>query len=349
MIRLYGHMQGSWRTVSLGLQQAFDSLGVLDGFYVAESQDFYSAQVPGADSPVAVVVGSPMRVLLAHRLGLHKEVWVMLAPNSEGIPELLQMQLQSEYSSGVPLVTGFLAPSTWAQQVLQRTFPDHPVVLCQHGVLPAFTPADMPVKCSVLHMTSSGLSRKCTKELVESWPQIRRMLGGDDTLMILANPAFAPAIEQQVRDVGQADCISVVNGHNLDDQTLADLYRKACLVVQPSRAEGFGLVPLEARACGTPVAMTITTGHADHALNPTCKGCVVIESGPLMDSDDYWGARAPSVYGVDIIKAIVTAFQDIERLKSEAMEVAEEIRSHWTWEAGASAFVERVKEQYGQG
>lgn len=38
-----------------------------------------------------------------------------------------------------------------------------------------------------------------------------------------------------------------------DDRTLACLYSGAALVVQPSLLEGFGLPPLEAMACGTPV------------------------------------------------------------------------------------------------
>ncbi|MHC4939834.1 MAG: glycosyltransferase family 4 protein [Planctomycetota bacterium] len=55
----------------------------------------------------------------------------------------------------------------------------------------------------------------------------------------------------------------------LDDEGLADLYRRALMVVQPSHYEGFDLPLLEAMACGTPVACAdtpyfreITGGHA---------------------------------------------------------------------------------------
>ena len=37
------------------------------------------------------------------------------------------------------------------------------------------------------------------------------------------------------------------------DRTLAAVYRRAALVLQPSEAEGFGLPVAEALACGTPV------------------------------------------------------------------------------------------------
>jgi glycosyltransferase involved in cell wall biosynthesis len=60
--------------------------------------------------------------------------------------------------------------------------------------------------------------------------------------------------EQQrlAREAGLDDRMSVLEF--LDDHTLAAVYRRAALVVQPSDREGFGLPLVEAMACGTPVA-----------------------------------------------------------------------------------------------
>lgn len=59
-----------------------------------------------------------------------------------------------------------------------------------------------------------------------------------------------------------------------DDESLACLYAGAALYVQPSLAEGFGLPPLEAMACGTPVlcsdagALPETVGDAARQIPP---------------------------------------------------------------------------------
>ena len=57
---------------------------------------------------------------------------------------------------------------------------------------------------------------------------------------------------------------------------LVSLYRRAGCLVYPSRYEGFGLPPLEAMACGTPVAAARTG-----SIPETCGDAAV-----LFDPDD---------------------------------------------------------------
>jgi glycosyltransferase involved in cell wall biosynthesis len=54
-----------------------------------------------------------------------------------------------------------------------------------------------------------------------------------------------------LRETGVDDRLIAVNG--VDEATLAALYRRAALVLQPSSREGFGLPVVEALAAGTPV------------------------------------------------------------------------------------------------
>jgi glycosyltransferase involved in cell wall biosynthesis len=79
--------------------------------------------------------------------------------------------------------------------------------------------------------------------------------------------------EEEVRRLGLGDSV-VFMGHVADGE-IAELYRKARVFVFPSRYEGFGLPPLEAMACGTPVVASNCTsipeavGDAALLVNPT--------------------------------------------------------------------------------
>ena len=72
-----------------------------------------------------------------------------------------------------------------------------------------------------------------------------------DLHLVRVGGPFTAEQQRMIRELGLADRISV--RRFVDDRTLAALYRRAALVLQPSEREGFGLPLLEAMACGTPV------------------------------------------------------------------------------------------------
>jgi glycosyltransferase involved in cell wall biosynthesis len=110
------------------------------------------------------------------------------------------------------------------------------------------------------------LLRVCAA-LSQEFPQLRLTRIGD--------PLTA---EQQriVRDTGLENRLAAVN--QVDESTLAALYRRATLVLQPSAREGFGLPVIEALAAGTPVVAS------DLAVLREVGGAA-IEYGPVGDVD----------------------------------------------------------------
>lgn len=60
--------------------------------------------------------------------------------------------------------------------------------------------------------------------------------------------------------IGQARSAGVVLPGFIAEEDLPSLYRQAKMLIYPSLYEGFGLPPLEAMACGTPVVASNTTG-----------------------------------------------------------------------------------------
>lgn len=104
-------------------------------------------------------------------------------------------------------------------------------------------------------------------------------------------------------------------------RTLADVYRAIDVLHVPSRSESFGLVAVEAQACGTPVVAS-RVGGLIYAVQDG-------ESGVLIDG---WDPRAHA-------RALVDLLEDparLELMSKQALEWAE----RFSWENTASRFLE---------
>ena len=99
-------------------------------------------------------------------------------------------------------------------------------------------------------------------------------------------------------------------------EDLADWYRASDLVCVPSYSESFGLVALEAQACGTPVVATAVGG-----LRTAVSDGI---SGALVDGHD------PRAWSAVISRLLMDPAQRV-RLSVGALEHA----SHFGWEATA--------------
>lgn len=98
--------------------------------------------------------------------------------------------------------------------------------------------------------------RKRVDLLVEAFALVRHELPAGTKLVIggkahSGNAAVYPPLEPLIAELGVGNDV-VLTGWLEDDDKLA-LYQAATAYVTPSVYEGFGLTPLEAMACGTPV------------------------------------------------------------------------------------------------
>lgn len=85
--------------------------------------------------------------------------------------------------------------------------------------------------------------------------------------------SYFPDVDGLVRELGLEEHVKRLSG--VSDEELRSLYSEAALFVFPTLFEGFGLPPLEAMACGTPVAASNATsvpevvGDAGEFFEPT--------------------------------------------------------------------------------
>lgn len=346
MIRVYGHGLGyaSFAQVTRGVLRAAEDQELLAGFVAVDDLGDELEPPAGATAPVAVTCGAPGGVLAAKTMGHHAARWLLLAPNSDKIPPRIESEL-------LGFITGLLTPSRWGKQVLDDIFRGRvPVRVCQHGVLAAHQPtdelhrklADPRERFLVGHFTSTNSERKGTRELLGAWCHVERGIPSA-RLSIYCQPRGARELEERVSEL-RLERVHVQPTVARSAELQNALYQLHHLIVQPSRAEGFGLVPLEARAAGVPVAATACTGHADH-VSRDVPGAVVIPSGDLAPLDDMAGATAPTVREQDVAEAIVRAYRSWGELHAAALGGAEAVRRQWSWEARTGPVLRQLVEE----
>jgi glycosyltransferase involved in cell wall biosynthesis len=104
--------------------------------------------------------------------------------------------------------------------------------------------------------------------IIKTIPDVHYLLGGKG--------GDRPRIEKLIQDLDLEDYVTLAGF--IPDEELADHYNLCDVFAMPSKGEGFGIVYLEALACGKPTI----GGNQDGAIDALCNG----ELGVLVDPDD---------------------------------------------------------------
>jgi phosphatidylinositol alpha-1,6-mannosyltransferase len=137
--------------------------------------------------------------------------------------------------------------------------------------------ADRPVVLTVGRLQK----RKGQDTLIRALPEIRRAV--PDVLYAIAGAGEErPALERLVREHQLAEHVQFMG--EIDDDTLVACYQQCDLFALPNRTvdgdfEGFGMVLVEAQACGRPVVAGASGGTAETMSIPAT-GRVVSCDGP---------------------------------------------------------------------
>ena len=180
-----------------------------------------------------------------------------------------------QYRALMPLMARradtILTISEFSRQDIIRRYcvPPEKVVVAHGAADPMFRPIEDPAQIAAVRakyatgerfILSVGeiQPRKNLKTLIEAYVRLRRAGTICHKLVLVGKPVwlyhdtFAAA-----RECGFADDL-IFTGY-VPDEDLVLLYNAADIFVYPSLFEGFGLPPLEAMACGTPVITSNTS------------------------------------------------------------------------------------------
>jgi len=111
----------------------------------------------------------------------------------------------------------------------------------------------------------------------------------DAHFVVAGNGDMLGSLIERSAELGIADRVHFMAAQ--PREPLADVYRAADLLLVPSRSESFGLVALEAQACGTPVLAT-RVGGLTWAVGDATTGLLLPDRDPAR-----WAAAAAGVLG----------------------------------------------------
>jgi len=133
---------------------------------------------------------------------------------------------------------------------------------------------DQPILLTVARL-AEGDRFKGYDQVLKALPQIRQTLPNVHYL-IVGKGRDRPRIERLIEELGVQDCVTLTGF--VPDEELSDHYNLCDVFAMPSKREGFGIVYLEALACGKPAL----GGNQDGAVDALCAG----KLGALVDPDD---------------------------------------------------------------
>lgn len=134
--------------------------------------------------------------------------------------------------------------------------------------------------------------RKNLQNIIRAFETLATMKRSDNTNLVWVGKMGweSKAIFDLVKERGLAERIVFL--HDVDDEHLADLYRRAIALVYPSLSEGFGLPVLEAMGSGCPVihsgrgALTEVTGGHELRIEPTEPDSIADAMIRIRDDDE---------------------------------------------------------------
>lgn len=134
--------------------------------------------------------------------------------------------------------------------------------------------SQQPILLTVARLTDAD-RYKGYEQIIAALPQVRETIPNVHYL-IVGKGKDQPRIEALIRQKGLQNAVTLAGF--VPDQELCDYYNLCDLFAMPSKREGFGIVYLEALACGKPAI----GGNQDGAVDALCRG----EIGALVNPDD---------------------------------------------------------------
>ena len=232
-----------------------------------------------------------------------------------------------------------VVPSDWVRRTYEKSggVPSKRLLTVLHGLDPAFVPtsynwslppASKPLRFLHICGTRDFPDRKGTPQLIEAFDRACEA-ASHATLTVRTPPS--PVLEGLVFKHGGGRIELETTIEPLPPAAMrAYLERGWAALVQPSRAEAFGLCCIEARAVGLPVICTHGTGHEEHGARSDVRISHGAEAPIVVNGIP--GGRAPTVTVDAIVHALKCFARGRGAFQTDAIELQQNgYYDRWSW------------------
>jgi len=252
---------------------------------------------------------------------LSQNEWRVILDRYDPAIALFRQRLDHIHRQSVTGTSLLLANSYFTQQEIGKAFSvDAPI--CHYGVNSSrFRPSDNVARQA--HVLSVGeLSpRKGFDFLVDS---IGRIPQSERPVLRIVCNSILQGEKTYVEALADRRNVELQVLTNLNSEELAEQYNQARLCIYAPVREPFGLVPLEAMACGTPVIGVREGG--------VCESVVHEHTGLLVERD-------PSLFAA----AVRQLLSDPARCAAYGRNGRNHVLHHWTWERSTAEVEHRLE------
>ena len=218
------------------------------------------------------------------------------------------------------------APSQWSKNVFKRSGVTRPIFVAGYGVMPdVFNWVERDFNEGPFTFLAWG-GRAFDRKNVTTTIKVFGKLNLPDSKLVVK------LATGQIKNIISNKNIKVFYG-DLPDWQLAMFLVPAHCLVYPTSAEAFGLMPLEAMACGLPVILTDYSGMQDYMTPETCiplKVKKIVNAGltnKMFDSEAYWAQPDED----DLAEKMIWAYENRDELKEIGRRASDYVLRNWTW------------------
>lgn len=224
-----------------------------------------------------------------------------------------------------------VVPSTFCRRVYRASGLRLPVLVAPHGISPAFVPvedrrAGLFTFYNVFDQARDY--RKSGEELIRSFV---KAFDRDPDIRLRLRTTLSPRLTACLDNANAWDVVTV-DQYPLGEPEYARSFSGVHATVHPSKAEGFGMIPLQSLACGTPVIAPCTTGLSDYLTSNNAMLLRTSGTVPAQGDSAYSAGGTYHAVDEDHLVCCLQAMRDNWREEeARARAAAADIRRRYSW------------------